>query len=263
MRFWALALIGGLLAACTGPAATPIIIYVTPSPAGSGQPSASASPSTSTSTVTPGATPTHTLLTPTPGTPRTPTPTEAARLDLEVVEYGFTVDSGDAQYAILLRNPNPDTHVTTYGPVQISFLDASGPVKTEEEYVGFIVPGQTTALTGTASDAGHPTRMEVRLGTLEWDTIDYTAGHFEIDNVKTKAAQYGGYKTTGLITSRFQDRHENIRIDAVYRDAAGKILGGDLTFIDFIDPDQQLSFEITAFTNYKGIASTEIYWQLS
>jgi hypothetical protein len=257
-----LAVAAALLSACSAaPAATPIIIYLTPSPAGSTPIVSATSPGTSTAAPTPSAT--HTVLTPTPGSAKTPAPTGTARQDVEVLESGFSLIDGDAQFATLLRNPNTATYIPTSIPVQISFFDASGPTKTEEDYVSLLTFGQTAAVTGTASDAAHPTRMEVRLGTIDWEEVDYTTGSFEISNIKTKAEEFGGYKTTGVITSHFENRHESVRLDAVYRDADAAILGGDFTFIDFIDPDQQLSFEITTFTDFKGIAATEVYWQVS
>lgn len=248
-----------VVAACGGAGPTPQVIYVTPSPGSS----PSAVSATVSPTAAPSATATPAAATPA-ATPRpTPAATEGARKEVEVVETGFSLIDGNAEFAALFRNPNSATYIPTSIPVQITFFDAGGPTKTEEDYISLLTFGQTAAVTGSANDAGDPTRMEVRLGTIRWQEVDYTTGSFEISDVKTKAQEFGGYKTTGVITSHFQNRHELVQLNAVYRNAAGEILGGDFTYIDFIDPDQQLSFEIMTFTEFRGIDSTEVYWQVS
>lgn len=216
---------------------------------------------TSTAAPTPSAT--HTILTPTPGSAKTPAPTDAVRQDLVIGDFGFTLDSGDAAYALILTNPNPATFVASFTSVQLTFYEGSNPLHTEEDYSGKILPGQTTAVTGEAFDVGgHPDRMTVRLGEPNWDEIDFTAGSFTISDIKTKKQEFGGWKTTGILRSTFVQRQENIRLDAVYRNAAGDVLGGDFTYLDFVDPDAEISFDIDTFVDFKGIDSTEVYWTL-
>ncbi|CAN5765482.1 hypothetical protein BH23CHL7_BH23CHL7_05010 [soil metagenome] len=198
----------------------------------------------------------------TPGRTRTPRPTPVPRADIEIVEFGFTRVKDNASFAVIVRNPNPATYVADSVPLQFTFYDDDGPLSTEEGYVSYVLPGQVTATSGTAYEVGRPTRMEVRIGSVRWTEVDFAPGRFEISDVRTRDQQYGGHRTTGTITSEFQSRQEFIRIVAVYRNAAGEVIGGDFTFLDFLDPESEAVFEISTFEDLPGLDATEIYWQL-
>ncbi len=246
----------GLLAGCGGATATPIVIYVTFSPAGT-TPAVIGTP---TSAPTPATTPA-----PTPAPTRSPALVTAAptgHLDLQIVDYGFSVtNDGTASYAVILHNPNPATWTATNFQVQISLSNASGPVDTETEYVSFDHPRLDLAVAGYAFDvSGNPDKMDVRLGPIEWQTIDFTPGTFSFSNVVTKKDQFGGYTTKGTATSNFELQQENAEIIAVYRDAGGAIVGGDSDYIEFIDSGQSLAFEINTLDAIKDVASTEMFW---
>lgn len=251
-----------LAVACTGaPAATPIVIYVTPGPEASTTPLASAPVPPTSLASTPG---------PPSATPPRATPSPAARVtlqpaparaDIEVTEFGFSIEGNDATYGVLIRNPNAEGWVSQYIDVQITFFDANGPTSTESDTISALLPGQTTGIGNTAYDVGKPTRMEVRLGSSDWEEIDYTPGRFVTRNVQTKDDRYGGHTTKGVISSEFEDRHELIEVTAIYRNAAGEIIGGDFTFVDFLDPDAEASFEVNHFETIRGLDSTEVYWQ--
>jgi hypothetical protein len=246
-----------LLVACGGSAVGPASPSTTSAP--NAAPTATPPPASATATATATATPTRTRApTPTP----TRRPTEQPRADIEVLEFGYTRQDGNINFAVIVRNPNEETHVGEYVPLQITFFDSEGPIATEEEIVSFVLPGQTTATSGMAFDVPAPTRMEVRIGSVSWEEIDFTAGRFVIDDVRTRDEQYGGHRTTGTISSEFQTRQENIQIVAVYRNAAGEVIGGDFTYLDFLDPDAEASFEVTTFTTFDDLDSTEVYWQL-
>ncbi len=244
-----------LTTACSaGPAATPIIIYVTPAPTSRG------------STQTPAAaevTPSSAVQTsrPTPTT-RSLTPKPVVRQDIDLLDSGFSVADGYISYAVVGRNPNEATHVAYYVPLQITFYEGDVILKTEEEYFSFVLPGQTTATSGFDEISGRPTRMEVRKGTIDWETIDFTPGRLVFDNVQTKSERFGGWNTTGTALSEFQTRQENVRLTAVHLNAAGVIVGGDVTFLDFVDPGTKVAFEVNSLVDIKDITSSEMYFSL-
>lgn len=244
---------GGTTAAATTSTATP-------APAIAQAPSPTVLATSQRVSVPPSATPTQGALEPDISyEPVTPPPGD--KHDVEIADYGFSVVGSDLSYAIVLHNPNPAAYVATYFDLQTTFSDASGPVDTEQDTVAWLGPGQDTAVTGFASSVdGHPDRMEVRLGTAEWVTIDYAPGTFTFAGVHTSADQFGA-TTKGSLTSNFHLRQENVQLDAVYYDSAGKIIGGDFTYVDFVDPDSTVSFKIAGFTAVKGIKSTSVYWQ--
>lgn len=255
MRTARLIAIALLIVGCgSGPAGTPIVIYVTPPPA-SPAPGATAAPTTPVATAQPLATPVATR------TVRPATPTPAARLDIEVVDQGFSIADGDMNYAVLLHNPNPAPGWAVRSlDVQIVFSDDSGPIQTETAFVTDLLPGVSTAVHGYVFDIeGRPDRLEVRFGTPDWAQADFIPGKFTFENVRTRQDNFG-VTTKGNATSDFETRQEAAEIVAVYRDSSGAIIGGESTYIDFIDPGQEVTFEITGIVDLREVGSTEIYW---
>lgn len=250
------------------PGATPIVIYVTPPPGTATTAEATTTAPTQPPAPTVAPVPTNAETQPPISAPtKTPTqrpatPVAKARQDPVVVDFGFSAVDGDASYAVVLNNPNEATWVVSFLQVQITFFDANGPTNTESEYISFIPPGQSTAVGDTAFDVGHPTRMEVRLGSFDWEEIDYTPARFVFEDVRTTEDDYGGWTTKGTIRSEFQGRQDSTQLVAVYRDASGEVIAGDFTYLDFLDPGAEASFEISGFVDFKGVESTDIYYQL-
>lgn len=251
-----------MTAACTaGPAATPIIIFVTPPPQAPLVPSAPPTPFTV--DVTPE--PTRPPVTPGPTRSARPaTPTPVPRLDIEILDSGFSVVDEYISFAIVARNPNPATHVASYVPLQVTFYDGERILMTAEEYMSAMLPGLTSATTGFDEIDGRPTRMEVRLGSTDWEEIDFTAGRLVVSDVRTKPDEFGGWTTTGTIESQFESQQESVRIEVVHRNSAGDIIGGDFTFLDFIDPNTTIGFEVDTILDLRDVDrnATEVYWSI-
>ena len=188
---------------------------------------------------------------------------------VEVVEQGFTVitDPNDdtrrnLTYGILLENPNPDPLVATGIDVQVSFFDAGGSVlDTDTAFLSVLLPGQTGAVGNILFDAPEGvaeasrcrpapvTSWSRRTSTVELDTKD----------VKTVAEEFGGLKTTFLLTSTFPEAQEAIQVTAIYRDDAGKVVGGYFTFIEFVEANDETAGEISFFIDVEGITETELF----
>ncbi len=116
---------------------------------------------------------------------------EGGPLDVAVMDYGFTAfpkrDDDYLNWALVLQNPN-EVGWAAQMEVIIDFLDGSGDVvTTTNEYVT-LLPGQTTAMTGTEFDAGAAKQMEVAVSNSEddWEELDFQTGHVEFSGVKTK-----------------------------------------------------------------------------
>lgn len=248
-----------LVAACGGSAPTPQIVYVTPLPA--------TSTPTGVPTAQPQASPSVSFLSPTPApaaaataTPRPATPTPVARQDFEVLEFGFSEVDDYVSFAVIGRNPNAATFVAEYVPIQVTLYDGDTILKTAEDYFNYVLPGDTAATSGFEEVDGTPTRMEVRTGSTDWFEIDFTPGQFVVEDVRTKADRFGGWTTTGTLTSEFQEQQENVRVEVVHRNGAGEIIGGDFTFLDFVDPGTTIGFEVNTTLDIKGVETTEVYW---
>lgn len=219
---------------------TPFTVEVTPSP-------------------TPTASPTRA-----PATARPATPTPLARQDLEIIDSGFQVVDGYVSFAVIGHNPNPSKYIVNYLPLQVTFYEGDSIVKTAEEAFSTVLPDQTTATTGFDEMDGRPDRMEVRMGTTDWVTVDFSTGHLLIDEVSTKPDRFSGWVTKGTAESTFDNRQENVRITVVHRNDDGQVIGGDFTFIDFIDPGTKIAFEVDTIVDLRGVdtGAAEVYWSL-
>jgi hypothetical protein len=193
----------------------------------------------------------------------TPEPAGDAPLPVELVEAGFSVKDGNVSYTAVVSNPNPSAWVANYMPVRFDFYDADDGLVTTATGNTTLLPGQTGAVIGTTNDAQGATRMEVVIanGENDWQIIDEIAGEFTFSDIKTRATDYGP-TTTGRISSTFEEQVDDVRVDVVYKDAAGKVLGGSYTYVDFVPAGGQASFKVSTWSeiNPKKAAQTDVYY---
>jgi hypothetical protein len=197
-----------------------------------------------------------------PSTPRQ-TPTEAGRTDLKLVDYGFTPDSESdgASYAVIIANPN-ETWVPNFVTVTITFFDSGGDVvTTTDEVLYTVLPGKA-AVAGGSFD-GVPARMKVKISRLDesdWEEIERgSLGHYEFSRVKTVREQYGGHRTTGLISGTFKDDQDSVEVTCVYYNSADDILGGEFTYVDQVTADDEAAFEMTSYQTFPDLSKTKCY----
>jgi hypothetical protein len=193
----------------------------------------------------------------------TPEPAADAPLPVALVEAGFVVQDGNAYYTAVLDNPNPSGWVANYMPVRFDFYDADDGLVTTATGSTTLLPGQTGAVIGTTGDAQGATRMDVVIanGESDWQQLAEVAGEFTFSDVKTKGTDYGP-TTTGRISSTFDEQMDDLRVDVVYKDAAGEVLGGNYTYVDFVPAGGQASFKVSTWVqiNPKKIAQTDVYY---
>jgi hypothetical protein len=197
-------------------------------------------------------------------TPR-PTPTPNPRQEIVLLEQGFTPGStGDgtdwAQVGLVFDNPNPDTHVARFVSIQLTFFDANNALAgSGEETIGPILPGQRGALGTSIFDVRNATEMEVQF-RVDWEEVHVDVGSFGFEQVSTRPEQFGGWSTQGFITSTFDQEQENVQVVAIYKDAAGNVLGGDFTFVDFVPAGGRSPFEVSTFSQFDvAVATTDMY----
>jgi hypothetical protein len=209
---------------------------------------------------------------PTPRPTPRPTPTPVARADLEVTEYGFSTwqeefdDGARLSWAVVVSNPNPaDSWLATSTDVRVSFYDAGGGViSSATDTVALLLPGGQAALVGSDSPFSNPdlgliASMDVRLGQPQWEEADGPLGAFEVSGVQVRTGQFGDSTVTGQVASTFADEIEDAYAVAVCRDAAGAIIGGDFTFIEFIPSGETTPFEISGFGSPPGTSSADVF----
>jgi hypothetical protein len=195
---------------------------------------------------------------------------------VQISEYGFSTyqgpyDSGPSlSWAVVLKNPNPaDTSIADRVDVSVTLLDAGGGVvASAQDTVAAILPGQTVAVTGSDSAYGNPDlglikTMEVQIGSPQWEDAGQTLGTFQISSIATRTGEFGQLTTTARVKSTFAKELKSTMAVAVYRNAAGKIVGGDFTFVDFIPAGGTASLSISGLSAIPGIDHADVYLSLS
>lgn len=202
---------------------------------------------------------------PTPRPTARPTPTPQPRADIELIASGFTQagDDGDAwvHVGLVFENPNPDTWVAEFVNVQLTFYGGDGAfVGSGDGLISTVLPGQRAAIGDVIFDIANAATMEVDFRVSDWFEIGFEPGEFTFSEVTTQPGEFGGWESRGLVHSTFEQDQENVRIDVIYFDAAGTIVGGEFTFVDFVPAGGQAGWETSTFSQFgAAVARTEVY----
>lgn len=190
----------------------------------------------------------------------TPVPT-APRADVAVLESGFSTRTGSTNvvaFAVVLRNPNPTHWVAARITVNVAFLGADGSVlASANENAGPIAPDTTFAVGNSAFPTAAPASIKVTVSTSQWQELDVKFGTFSFSGVKTTAGTFST-KTSGLIGSTFVQEPTLVKIVAVYRNAAGAVIGGGFTFADKIPTGQTVAFTVSTLVPLT-VVKTDVY----
>ena len=99
-------------------------------------------------------------------------------------------------------------------------------------------------------------RLDIR--TKEGGAGPVPEGAFAVADVVTSSDEFGVY-TTFIVSSSYAVEFELSYAYAVYRDAAGKIVGGANGLVDLIAPGGRSTGEVTAFEVVPNVAQAEVY----
>lgn len=194
--------------------------------------------------------------------------------EVEITGKGFTqlpansIGDSYVSYAVTVSNSNSAAAskplVADGVRLNITFRGADGNVvKSESETINFILPGKTMAI-GTSTEAAGVATMEVKALVDRWTPNESPiTGAFTTSEVTTRPDDYGGVKTSGSVASTFAKDYKDVIGVAVYRNAAGDILGGDYSFIDFVQGGGTVSFEVSGSNSPGRVARTDVYFGLS
>jgi hypothetical protein len=195
-----------------------------------------------------------------PATPSpTAAPTEEARQPLKVVDFGFSESDQLAVYfGVVVENPNQTWAAFGTG-VDITFLDESGDEVTSlRGLFGRLAPGETSAIGDFSPSATGADSMEVELVEPEWVPMEAEPEVLTVSDVATRTS--GNTMTTsGTITNSSQQAFDFIRIQLIYRDDDGKIIGGWGDSAS-VPAGGETEFEIRALEPLP-VETTEVYLQ--
>ncbi len=195
-----------------------------------------------------------------PGTTGTTTRPRQAVDGLEVVDRGFStyegVDGPAGSYGLILENTSgkPVTHST----VRVVVHDTNDAVVASYDHdVAMVSPGGRL---GLGSEVGDP--LAHGIGRLEVLTVaggggPVPQGALTASDVSTSSDEFGVY-TTFVVSSSYDVELARPHAYVVYRNAAGKIVGGANGVIDPIPPRGRATAAVTAFAVVPDVARVDV-----
>jgi hypothetical protein len=164
----------------------------------------------------------------------------------------------EVSYAVVLANPTSD-QVATEVRVLVAFTDRAGrPLATEDGEVDVLLPGQSGALAGQTEVIAAAARMRVQVAVVRWQPAGAATGRLTVDGARTSAAA-GRVTTTGTLRSTFATDLADVQVVAVYRDGAGRILGGEQGDVDLVPAGGSVPVLIDTSSAPARIARTEMH----
>ena len=201
----------------------------------------------------------------TTGAPRGTTTATAGTAEtiagLALVDSGFSTyegfDGPAGSYGLILENTSDQP--ITYFAVQVVVYDTDETVVGRYDHdVAVVNPGARLGLGAEISDPvpNGIGRLDIR--TEEGDGDPAPGGAFTVADVSTSSDEFGVY-TTFVVSSSYDVEFELSYVYAVYRDAAGRIIGGANGLVDLIPPRGRASGEVTAFEVVPNVARADVY----
>jgi hypothetical protein len=194
------------------------------------------------------------------GTTTTTAPAEPID-GLAVVESGFSAyqgfDGPAGSYGLVLENTTDQP--ITFFTVRVVVYDPNDTVVgTYHHDVAVVSPGTRLGLGAEIGDSlPHGIgRIDVRAEKGEGRPA--SRGAFSVDGVSTSSDEFGVY-TTFVVASSYDTELQLAHAYAVYRNPAGRIVGGANGLIDRIPPRGRVTGEVTAFDVVPNVARAEVY----
>ena len=180
---------------------------------------------------------------------------------LAVVDSGFSTyegfDGPAGSYGLILENRSD--RPINYLAVQVVVYDTNDTVVGSYDHtVAVVSPGARLGLGAEISDPlpNGIGRLDIRTAGREGEPA--SSGTFTVADVSTSSDEFGVY-TTFVVSSSYPVEFELTPAYAVYRDAAGRIVGGASGLIDLIPPQGRANGEVTAFAVVPNVARAEVY----
>lgn len=165
--------------------------------------------------------------------------TENEPLELEVVESGFYFDSyGTAHFAAIVSNPNSSWAAENIR-VTVAARDAEGNVvDTLDDSITLMFPDGQTAICGDMGAPESTESLEVKasVNSSGWTKQDITQKDFydqlQITNITESIDEWGETTVAGEIANNTEGAFSGTRVQVVFRNADGSIVGGAYTYVN-------------------------------
>lgn len=187
-------------------------------------------------------------------------PSTAQALVLKNFGYGMGKYSG--AYGIIFENPN-DGYAVEDSKFRLIYYDADGMVvSTDEGYIEVILPNQVLGLAGSIYLGSDVEFDHIEVQFLSGNYIESTPMEtFTTQNVNLLEDTYSS-SVTGEIVSPYTKDITDVKVSVVGFNAAGEIIGGGYTYVDFIPAGGTTAFD-TSVTFSETPAEIQVYVFLS
>src|SRR5918998_2224919 len=175
---------------------------------------------------------------------------------------GYDQDERTASYGFIIENTSDE--VATDISISVSAFDASGTALASASHNVYVLrPGEKMGLgdefygENFASDVAD---VQIQVSEpSEYGLEDVPEeGTLTAEGVTTTSDDYG-LTTTFTARSTYGQQIDSPQAYAIYRDAAGDIIGGSTGYVDFIAANGSTAGEVTSWDLIPNVASTEVY----
>jgi hypothetical protein len=184
---------------------------------------------------------------PAPSPTPTPAPTPAPIQPLAVVSQGYGTGVGigtlSVGYAFILENPNEQAADSVQ--YQVAAYDAAGVVlKTTSGSLPLVWPRQRVGVAGSLyMDQGQQiSRLDVQVKPTKFEKFD-TPMPFTTEGVTYRPDRYSP-KVVGVVKSAAVKDVKSIQVFAVAYNAQNVIIGGGMTFLNFVPAGGSAAVEV-------------------
>lgn len=166
-----------------------------------------------------------------------PTPTMAPASEAEgvrIIAQGFGQVEGEVGWAFIVENPNP-SFAAVEVDYAITFFDETGAVLGEDEWwIDVIAPGQTLGEADTywLDEEGTVASFEAEVLTYDLKPLS-PVPPLTFDTISQLEGE-GWLAASGVLHNPLDRDLTDITISAVAYDAAGAIIGGGSSWLDFV-----------------------------
>ena len=190
---------------------------------------------------------------------------ESEKKEIEIKEYGYSIQQGYLYASVIVHNPNKDTAIELPSFRMTATGKDGSILGTEDQTLSIIYPEQDFAYAFQAFEV----KGEVAKFTVDpIPAEDYkfksvtelehpSFKPLKTENVKWVDDDYFP-KFTGEISNENDYAISSAIVTVLYRDADGKLAGGDSTFIDGVTAGAKTPFELSANDSAKGM-TYEVY----
>ncbi len=171
-------------------------------------------------------------------------------VDVEITESGYSVDEdGYLTYGVVFHNPS-EKDAYEFHKVIITAYDENGDVLANEEQVmNRIQPGETQAFSSVVDCNGQkPDKVEFT--PESGDRIDPSddaikSSDLEISGTNERTDDWDT-AITGKVKNNSSSDTDSVGVIVLFRNE-GKIVGGNLTYIDNLSAGQEKAFDISGY----------------